>query len=92
MIRLNRPARIHSKSLQLLHNIFNVHDNNDIESKVSKEKIYNKCPSTPARYKSLDDIPYFKAYGGYAQTVDPADLADEYISHCFVKTDFSKRT
>jgi serine/threonine protein kinase len=94
MIRLHRPPRMHSKSLQLLHNIFSVHENttqSESDPSHSKDKLYNKCTSTPARYKSLDDIPYFKAYGGYAQTVDQADMDDEYISHCFVKTDFSKR-
>ncbi|KAH8556033.1 kinase-like domain-containing protein [Umbelopsis sp. PMI_123] len=93
MIRLNRPPRMHYKSLQLLHNIFNLHDNSQSESDSvhSNDKLYNKCTSTPARYKSLDDIPYFRAYGGYAQSVDPADMDDEYISHCFVKTDFSKQ-
>ena len=93
ILRINRPPRIHSKSLQLLHNIFNPYesDNCENDSQSCQDKSNTNCTSSPARYKSVDDIPYFKAYGGYAQAVDPADIGDEYISHCFVETDFSKR-
>ncbi|KAJ2959329.1 hypothetical protein NQZ79_g5244 [Umbelopsis isabellina] len=92
MIKMHRPARMHTRSLQLLHNIFNLHDTShgEAESQKDDDKHYTKCTSTPARYKSVSDIPYFEAYGGYAQTVDTLNTADEYISHCFVKSDFSK--
>ncbi|KAM3582073.1 Protein kinase of the Mitotic Exit Network [Umbelopsis sp. WA50703] len=92
MIKMHRPARMHTRSLQLLHNIFNLHENShgEADSQAVDDKYHTKCPSSPARYKSASNIPYFEAYGGYAQTVDTLNTEDEYISHCFVKSDFSK--